>query len=111
MMPANESLEAGDLVAREIDHRLVVEFELAAGERLAQIAFQRAARLHLRVHLPLEEAERAAPIALGAIEGKIGVAQDLDLGSFRPPAPQRCRCWRRSPPDGPRCRRARSARR
>ena len=37
MVPADQRLEAADLVAREIDHRLVVQLELAGRQRLAQV--------------------------------------------------------------------------
>ena len=37
MVPAQQRLEAADLVALEVDERLVVELELAVGERLAQV--------------------------------------------------------------------------
>ena len=40
MAPADEGLEAADLVAREIEDRLVVQLELAGRERLAQVVFQ-----------------------------------------------------------------------
>ena len=65
------------VVAREIDDRLVVQLELAGRQRLAQVVLQRAPRLHLRVHLRLEEAVGAAAVALGAIEREVGVAHQL----------------------------------
>src|SRR4029453_15556047 len=77
MMPANEGLKAADLAAREIHDRLVVELELPGEQCFAQIAFQGAPFLHLRVHLRLEEAKRAAPVAFGPIQGKVGIAYDL----------------------------------
>ena len=43
--------------ADEIDERLVVHLELLGGERRAQVDLELAARLRLRVHLRLEEAE------------------------------------------------------
>ena len=64
VMPAQQRLEAADLVAREVDERLVVELELAVGQRLAQIDLQLAARLHVGIHVRLEEAVDAAPSAL-----------------------------------------------
>ena len=77
MVPADQGLEAADLVALEIDDRLVVELELAGRQRLAQVVLQGAPRLHLRVHLRLEEAEGAAAVALGAVERQVGVAHQL----------------------------------
>ena len=52
----------------EIDDGLVVELELAGRQRLAQVVLHGAPHLHLRVHLRLEEAVGAAPVALGAVE-------------------------------------------
>src|SRR6185369_13545084 len=77
MMPTNEGLKAADLVAREIHDRLIVKLELSGEQCFAQIIFQGAPLLHLRVHLRLEEAKRAAPIALGPVEGKVRIAYDL----------------------------------
>ena len=75
--PANEGFKAADAVGRKIDHRLIVQLELAGGERPAQVAFQRVTDLHLRVHLLLEEAVGAATVAFGPVEGEIRVANDL----------------------------------
>ena len=77
MIPADEGLEAADFVARQIDDRLVVQLELAGRQRLAQVLLHDAAGLHLQVHLGFEEAERAASVALGAVEREVGVAQQL----------------------------------
>ncbi len=77
MVPAHQRLEAADLVAGEVDERLIVELEFAVEHRLAQVEFEAAARLHLRVHLRLEEVIGAAAFALGAIERHVGVAQEL----------------------------------
>ena len=77
MIPADQGLEAADLVARQIDHRLVVELEFAGRQRLAQILLHDAAGLHLQVHRGLEEAESAAAVAFGAVQREVGVAQQL----------------------------------
>ena len=45
--------------------------------RLPEIEFQRAPRLHLRVHLGLEEPVGAAPVGLGAVHREVGVLQEL----------------------------------
>jgi hypothetical protein len=50
-----------------------VQFELAGQQRVAQILLERTSRLHLDVHFRFEEAQGAAPVALGAIEGQIRV--------------------------------------
>ena len=100
MVPADQRLEAADLVAREIDDGLVVQLELAGRQRLAQVVLQRAARLHLRVHLRLEEAVGAAAVALGAVERQIGVPDQLVGARPVRRARWRCRRWCRSRPDG-----------
>src|SRR5260370_33274849 len=75
MLPADESLECADLIVVEIYDRLVVNLELVPDKRPAQIGLHKAARLHLRIHLRFEEAQRAAPPTLGAVKRKAGVAQ------------------------------------
>ncbi len=77
MRPAQQRLEADDVLAHQIDERLVVHFERFGGERRAQIDFQLAARLRLRVHLRLEKAEGRFAGGLGAIQRQIGVAQQV----------------------------------
>src|SRR5258708_35136239 len=52
MIPANQGLEPADVAARQIDHRLVVELELAGRQRLAQVQFHDAAGLYISGHLP-----------------------------------------------------------
>ncbi len=81
MIPAEQSLEAGDLVALQIHHRLVVKLEFAGRQRLAQVLLHDAAGLHLLVHRGLEETERAAAVALGAVQRKVGVSEQL-VGSI-----------------------------
>ena len=77
MVPADQSLDAADLVAAEIDDGLVVELELAGGERPAQVALHDAPRLHLRVHLRPEVAIGAAPVLLCAVECQVRAADEL----------------------------------
>ena len=77
MIPANQRLEAADFVAREVDHWLIVELELAGGQRLAQILLHDATGLHLQVHRRLEEAECAAAVALCAVQREVGIAQQF----------------------------------
>ena len=77
MAPADEGLDAADLVGPEIDDGLVVQLELAGRKRLAQVVLHGAPHLHLRVHLRPEEAVGAAPVALGAVERQVGVADQL----------------------------------
>ena len=97
MVPAQQRLQAADLVALEVDERLVVELELAVGQRLAQIELQLAARLHVRRPCPARRSGRCrAPrpwpgararsaflrswSALGAVARRDG---DADAGADR----------------------------
>src|SRR5260221_288808 len=73
MIPANQSLESADFVAREIYHRLIVEFELAGRQRLAQILFHDATGLHLQVHRRFKKAECAASVAFRPVQRKVGI--------------------------------------
>ena len=77
MVPAQQRLEAGDVIALQVHHRLVIEFEFSGRKALAQILLHDAAGLHLFVHRGLEEAERAAAVALGAVQCEVGIAQQL----------------------------------
>jgi hypothetical protein len=76
MVPANEGLETADLVGRQIDNRLIVELELAGGQRLRR-SHSSARRACICASISGSKAERAAAVALGSIQGKIGVAHDL----------------------------------
>src|SRR5258707_10435369 len=75
MLPADKSLESTDLIALEVDDRLIVNLELEPHKRLAEIGLHQATSLHLGIHLRFEEAERATPAILGAVERKVGIAQ------------------------------------
>ena len=74
MLPARQRLEAGDL-AVDARLRLVVQHQLAALDRRSQVVLERAPLAQPLVHVGLEEADRAAPLGLGAIERGVGVAE------------------------------------
>jgi hypothetical protein len=61
----------------QIEQRLVVDFQHVGGERVAQVDLEAAPRLRHHVHALLEEAPRASPIGLGAVEGHIGILEQL----------------------------------
>ena len=75
VMPAHQRLEADDLAA-DPGLRLIVEHELAVRNGRAQLLLERAPLAQALVHVGLEEADRAAPFRLGAIERGIGVADE-----------------------------------
>ena len=75
--PAQQRLAGGDLAVLKIDHRLIVDFEAAIGDRLTQFEFQDSPRLGARVHAGLEEAVGPPPVALGAVQREVRVLQQL----------------------------------
>src|SRR6202008_3650785 len=75
MIPAQQRLEARDLAGLQQQDRLIMDLELAVGDRLAQVELEQAARLQPLVHLALEEAMGAAAVALGEVERHVGVLQ------------------------------------
>ena len=54
-----------------------MDLETAVGDGPAQLHLQRAPRLGARVHAGFEEAIGAASVALGAVQGKVGILQQL----------------------------------
>ena len=74
MLPADESLESGDLFSRGTDDRLVMNRELAALDRLPEIVFKQLALGGLAVHRRLVETVLAAPRPFGGVEREIGIA-------------------------------------
>ena len=65
----------------EIEQRLIVDLEAAIGDGLTQFEFQRSPRLGARVHAGLEEAVGPPPVALGAVQRKVGVLQSWSRSS------------------------------
>ena len=61
----------------EIDQRLVVDFEAAVHQRLAQILLQGKPRLGAGIHRRLEEAIGSAAVGLGAVHRQIGILDQL----------------------------------
>ncbi|OWK24720.1 hypothetical protein AJ87_18385 [Rhizobium yanglingense] len=77
MPPSQQSFEAAYLVGRQIDERLVEDFEFAKCESFPQIEFERTSGLHPGVHRRLEEPVRASSFSLGAVKRHIGVLQEM----------------------------------
>ena len=75
MVPADQRLERADPVGLEIEQRLVIELELAVGDRAPQIRFEPVARLRAGVHLGFEEAVGAAALALRLVEREVGMLE------------------------------------
>src|SRR6185437_8075931 len=77
MEPTQQRFEAAHLAGLGVDQRLVIELQLARGQRRPQIEFERTARLNSRVHLRLKETIGAAAISLGAVHRKVGILEEL----------------------------------
>src|SRR5918996_5545440 len=75
MMPARERLDPDRLLAPGVELELVVDLELAAQERGAEVALERLAGLQAAVHLRLEETEGVAALLLGPVERDVGVLE------------------------------------
>ena len=90
MLPARQRLEAEHLaVDRRL--RLVVQEQLVARDRRAQIELQRVALAQAAVHLGVEEAHHLAAVGLGAVERGVGIGEQR----------RRCRCRRADRPRAP----------
>ena len=61
MISAQQCFEAGNFVAREIDDRLIIEFEFAIGQRRAQLASPFYLRLVLAIELRCKKSEGIPP--------------------------------------------------
>ena len=79
VLPANERLRADRLTGREAEDRLVVEDELAAGQRAPESALHRRAFLRLLLHPLCEELKAVAARLLRAIHRGVDV-RDEHLG-------------------------------
>src|SRR5216684_1308861 len=77
MLPAHQRLRAGDLAGRQRHHRLVVETELAALQRAAQVGLELEQLHRAVVHGGVELYAASAALRLGAIEGGVCVAQEI----------------------------------
>ena len=76
-MPSQEGFTAGNLIALQVDDRLVKELELSIDECTAEVSLQVAPSLHPPIHFGFEEAISAAAIALGTVKRQIRILQEL----------------------------------
>ncbi len=82
VLPADQRLEAGDLAGAQVDHRLVVEGELLAVERVPQLPFDLQPAHRAGPHLGVEEDAAGAAALLGPVHRRVGVAdQQLGVGA------------------------------
>ena len=80
--PAQHRLVADCLAGRELDLWLIDELEVVMLEGVAEPVLQRAPAGEILGHLGIEEPPSAPAVALGAIEGEVGIAhQHADVGA------------------------------
>ncbi len=77
VLPAHQGLDAVDAPRVQVDLRLVVEAELVALQRPAQVVLEAQTLGAAQPHRALEESEPRASLSLGPVHGGIGVAQQL----------------------------------
>src|ERR1039457_3421158 len=75
MMPMQQSLEATDVATLQIDHRLIVEFELVLAEGFTELELEYAAQLDAPIHFWFEKVKAPAAIRLGTVQCHVCVAQ------------------------------------
>ena len=75
VLPAHERLGGHRPAGGEVDHRLVVDLELAAVERAAQLGLGAHAGHHAGAHRLVEQLVAAAAALLGAVHRRVGVAE------------------------------------
>ena len=80
MVPAHQRLHPGNGAGLLGHDRLVEQRQLAPGDGVAQVLFQRAAIFGQMVQFLLEEAIAAAPAVFRGIKRDIGVAHQLLAG-------------------------------
>ena len=96
MVPADQRLAAADFVRLQIQQRLVMQYELAVADRLAQVHLDRAARVDAGIHLAFEEPVGAAPVGLGADRAPCPRIGATDRNRRRRAGPAQSRCWCRA---------------
>ena len=77
MPPPQQRLAGGDPVGLQIEHRLIPGLEAAVGDGLTQFELQASPLPGARIHAGLEEAVGPPSVALGAVQSKVGVPQQL----------------------------------
>ena len=79
MIPPQESLDTGDLQARQVEDRLIRHEELLA-ERCSQVQLELEAVQHFGLHVRLEHDGAGLPRSLRSIQRDVGVAQQVLRG-------------------------------
>ena len=77
MVPAGEGLEPDDVAVGERDDRLVMDRQLAAIDRPAQLVLEGELRHRARVHAALEDRLPPHPLGLGAARGDVRLPEEI----------------------------------
>jgi hypothetical protein len=75
VLPAQQGLHASDTSGGELDLRLVMKRETVFGEGLAQALLKGLTVTRGAIQGLLEQRPAIAPLALGLVHGKVGMAQ------------------------------------
>ncbi len=73
MAPARQRLQPEQLARLDVENRLIVDFDLAARDGLAQVGFELAPRIGVCGHPFVEEAVAVAALGFGPVEREIGL--------------------------------------
>ena len=79
VLPAHQGFEAGQLLGRQVDDRLVEHLDLVLSQRLAQIALQRHPVVTVGAHLGAEYLDAIGTPALGAVHGNLGLLVEVEV--------------------------------
>ena len=77
VVPTRQRFEPGDVERAEIHDRLVHHLDLARAERDPQFRLERQTLLDDDLHRRLELQQPPAALALGGVQGDVGVAQQV----------------------------------
>src|ERR671935_96674 len=77
VLEPDQGLQAHDLLAGEVDDRLVVEQQVAVLDRALQLGLELEALGGLRSHTGLEHLVAPLALPLGPVHGLVGLAQEL----------------------------------
>jgi hypothetical protein len=77
MVPPRKSFNAYNLIAGQVEHRLVVKLELTVRQCRTHIILEGTPDLHLHIHTQLEEVERPTAGVLRAVKCEVSVSHQL----------------------------------
>jgi hypothetical protein len=77
VLPADQGLDPADLAGRQVEHRLVVQAQLVAIDRPAEVGFLLEPGHHRRRHSRFVGGERRPPRALRLVERDVGVPEQI----------------------------------